>query len=400
MFNRNQLKSSVAVQALAAPADTATESTEDTNLPNIDGDALAEHARALGAKAGKNTDAAIGLVCKAKEDWEGGPFKVLFGLKMDFTDEQLDEFAVPDSDTGNNPDEFKVYKEDAKGKRKLVQSNFYVNFADGTPAGQTLLSRIEWTERAGDKNMIKDDIPDDIRDMSSDERDVHLKFLNGRRGTIRKAYKKAMALYFKNAEVNAYPGVKCEPIWVKGKAPEDVDMDKGELPEVENTPEPIRVWLIPDKDKNGNPRPIAKHETFSISAFLRLNIGKAIEKGGTFQSLIESGATKKAPGGGANSNNGDGFVVKTLEKGVAVIAELHRWMEEITTASDKVEIGKLYKLLNTKDNDELIVAVVELRNALNVAIEETHANAKYLKVQQGQSGLTNEAMAKGQPKAA
>jgi len=391
MFNRNQLKSSVAVQSLSAPpSDEGTESNEETNIPNIDGEALAEHARALGAKAGHASNSAIEFVSKAKEDWQGGPFRVLFGLKMDFSEEQLSEFAVPDSDSGNNPDEFKVYKEDAKGKRKLVNSNFYVNFADGTPAGQTLLSRIEWVTRASDKNMVKDDIPQDILDMSSDERDTHLKFLNGRRLTMRNAYKKAMALHFKTLEVRAYPSVECEPIWVKGKSPEDVDFTKGELPEVENTPEPIRVWLVPDKDKDGNPRPIAKHETFSISAFLRLNTKKALEKGGTFQALVDSGATKKAPGGGAASNNGDGFVIKTIDKGLAVMAELHRWFEEIGEQKDKADIGKLYKLMNSKDNDELIVTVFELRDYLNHMIEDTGAGAKYLKLQQGGSELAKQ----------
>jgi len=357
---------------------------------NIDGDALAEQARALGAKAGEATDTAINLVMKAKEDWQGGPFKVLFGLKIDFEDEVLSSFAVPDTDVGNNPDEFKVHKEDGKGKHKLVASSFYVQFGDATPGGQKVLERIEWTERAGDTNMVKDDIPSDIMDMSPTERETHLNFLKGRRATIRASYKKAMKLYFKGQEVNAYPGVKCEPFWVKGKSPAEVNSDKGELPEVENTTKPIQVWLIPDAG-----RPIGKWEALSIGAFLKLNVKKAMEKGGTFAALIESGATKKKPGIKAKDSDKDKLAIKTVETGVNVLAELHRWFTEIGEAKDKAELGKLYKLGNTKDNDEFVTAVFELNDYLKHLIDETGIGAKYLKLQQGGSELTKKVAASG-----
>lgn len=373
MFQRSSMLATSAVvhQAADAPAETETYT--------LDGEALAEQARALGSKAGEASDKAITFVMQAKEDYQGGSFKVLFGLKVDYTDDELNSFAVPDSDAGNNPDEFKVYKEDGKGKRKLVASSFYVQFADATPAGQTILSRIEWTERAGNKDMVKDDIPADILDMSPAQRETHLNYLKGRRATIRAAYKKAMALHFKSEEVNSYPGVKAEPIWVDGKGPEDVDFANGELPQVENTTKPIAVWLVPAEG-----RPIAKWEAFSIGAFLKLNTKKAIEKGGTFQALIDSGATKKGPG---TATPTEGFVIKTTEKGVAVIAELHRWLEEIGSAKDKAEYAKLLKLMNTKDNDELIVAMVETTATLNKIISDTGAGQKYIKLQTSGSDL-------------
>lgn len=383
MFNRNALKASVAANAAMEVAND-----QGTQLPSIDGEALAEHARSLGALAGKASDDAMSLVMKAKEDWQGGPFKVLFGLKTDYTDEQLDEFAMPDSDTGNNPDEFKVYKEDGKGKRKLVQSSFYVQFGDATPGGQRILERIEFTERAGNANMVKDDIPQDILDMSPTERETHLNFLKGRRATIRAAYKKAMALYFQDKAVNAYPGVTCEPIWVKGKGPDDVDFDKGELPEVENTTKPISVYLTAEPGK-----PVTKWEAFSVGAFLKLNVKKAIEKGSTFASLIESGATKKAPGSGANSKAPDGFTIKTTGTYLDVLAELHRRNEEIGAAKDKTELGELYKKLNEKNNDELVVSWQETLGFMKAVSEELGLAARYVKLQSGGSELVKQAAA-------
>ncbi len=373
-------KASKTAVAHAAQDETAS------SLPNIDGDKLAEIARNLGAEAGDASGEAINLVMKAKEDWQGGPFKVLFGLQADYTEEQLNSFAIPDTEDGNNPDVFKVHKTDAKGKSKLVNTTFYTQFADGTPDGQAILARIEFTERAGNKDMVKDDIPADILEMSPHEREVHLNFLKGRRGTIRQAYKKAMALYFQFQLVNEYDGIMAEPIWVKGKGPNDIK--EGELPEVENTTKPIAVWLIPDEG-----RPVAKWEALSIGAFMKLDTRKAMEKGGTFAALIESGATKKAPGSGSQTNKNEGLVIKTLETGISVLAEFHRWSDEINGAKDKAEIGKLYKLMNAKDNDELIVAVVEVRNFLQQLAKDTAADAKYVRLQQGGSDLVAETAA-------
>lgn len=359
-------------KATAAPeTETGAEAPE---AHNFDGDKLAQRAHDFGAKVGDASEEAIGVVMKAKEDWQGGPFRVLLGLQNDFSEEELNEFAVPDEEEGNNPDIFKVSRQ-VKGKTKLVDSNFYVNFADGTPSGEHILEQIEFVERAGNPNMVKDDIPQEILDLTPHERETKINFLKGRRNTIRQSYKKAMALYFQFKEVNAYPGIQAEPIWVKDK--------EGE--EVENTTKPIAVWLIPDEGK-----PIAKWEALSIGAFMKLRPRRAKENGGTFQNLIESGATKKAPGKGATTEDNKGFHIETVERGIDFIAELHRWMEEISSAKDKVDIGKVYKQMNTKDNDELVVAVVELRNMLQDLAKDTGADAKYVRLQQAGSDLVQE----------
>lgn len=374
MFVRKNAMVSTSAVALAA-------NTEEGNtVPNIDGDALAADAKAMGAKAGDASDSAFTLVVKAKEDWQGGPFKVLFGLQADFTQEQLDTFPIPGNEEGNNPDVFYINKEGAK---KPVKSSFYAQFCDGTPAGQRLLERLEWVKRAGEANMVKTDIPSDIMDMSPEQRDTHQYFLEGRRVTIRGAIKKALELYQQFEAVKGYNTlIVCEPLWVAGKSPDDVDYSKGELPEVENTTKPIRIAQV---DAKGFP---VKYDFLSIGAFLKLNVNKATEKGGTFRSLLDSGATKKAAGSGSTTNDGDGIVIKTTDRGVAIMAELHRWADEIHGAKDQVEYGKLLKMFNTKDNDELIVAAVELRNFLSDILAATHGDAKYTKLQSSGSELT------------
>lgn len=357
----------------------ATETVKPTdggNLPNLDGNALADHAKALGAKVTEEIEGVISLVSKAKEDWQGGPFPVLFALRETFDDDDLDGFAVPDSDTGNNPDDFKISKENAKGKTTLSAYSFYRGFAEGTPAGQNYLARIEFCERMADDKAMKDDVPDDIRSMNPHELENHAKWCGNRLRTMQSAYKSAMALYFKEKEVSAYPGITCEPQWVPGK----------EGKEVQNIPEPIAVWVTPEAGK-----PVMKWKSFTIKAFLRLNVRKALEKGGTFLSLVESGVTPKTAGTGATTNNpADGLVIKTLEKGVSVLAEFHRWSDEIHGAKDQQEYGKLLKLMNAKDNDELIAAWVETVNFMTDVAKATGAFAKYTALQSGGSELVQQ----------
>lgn len=361
---------------VAPQADTETEVTEQPNtLPNIDGASLAEHAGKLGAKVSKDTEATIDVVSKAKEDWQGGPFPVMFRLQADFKSEELDGFAVPNSDTGNNPDEFKVPKENNKGKVSLVATNFYKEFAHKTPAGSAYLARIEWCARMEDKNAMKDDVPDDIRAMNPMELEQHSKWCQTRISSMIAAYKDAMALYFKSAEVQAYPGVSCEPLWVKGK----------EGVEVQSVRDCIQLWITPEEGK-----PIAKWAFFSIKSFLRLNTKKALEKGGTFNHLVESGATpKKKPDGSVDTPVGHS--IETLETGLSYLAELHDWTDRMVGTKDQVDYGKFLKLMNAKGNDELIVAAVELRNFLNDAIKATGGDAKYTAIQSSGSDLTAQA---------
>jgi len=356
---------------------TETEVTEQpSNLPNIDGAALAEHAGKLGAKVSADTEAVIGAVSAAKEDWQGGPFPVLFRLQKDFTPEELDDFAVPNSDTGNNPDEFKIAKENSKGKVSLVATNFYKEFAHKTPAGANYLARIEWCARMEDKNAMKDDVPDDIRDMNPMELEQHAKWCATRINSMIQAYKLAMALYFKSAEVQAYPGITCEPLWVKGK--------EGE--EVQKVRDCIQIFITPEPSK-----PVAKWAFFSIQSFLRLNVKKALEQGGTFQKLVESGATPKKKADGSTGSDAEGIDIETVETGVNVLAEVHAWTDRILSEKTKADYGKLLKLGNTKGNDEYITMVKELKDFFVTLANDIKADTKYAALMQSGSELTKEA---------
>lgn len=362
------------------------------NVPNIDGDALSANAVKLAGTVGAESNAVIAQMADAKEVLDLGRFRLLFAMQNDFEAEQLDGFPVPDTEDGNNPDHFKADKLNSDGTTSKAWTTFYTVFADNTVMGQTILSSIEMLERLGNPQAIKDDIPDDLKALDPHARENKLNYWKGRRGTLRKAYKEAMKLYFQFAAVNAYPAIKAEPMWMAGRGPEDGHADGLEI---ENTTKPIQVWLVPAEGK-----PIAKWEALSVSAFMKLSVKKALEKGGTFAALIESGIIPKvkkpdgtATSGGQTGNNAAAtkLRIETAPTLRDVIIETHRSMTAMLEDKQAVEYGKLLKLMNEKDNDETITAIVELRNYLNDVCANTGADKKYVKLQTSGSELVAKA---------
>lgn len=360
------------------------------NNPNeVDGDELAALAKSFGAKASDAMEQTVERLAQAREDWQGGPIYTLLSLRGNYDEAELNSWPVPGSDTGHNPDRFSITTEkgDKKGKRKTT---FYAQFTRGTPAGMSILERLEFLDRAADKGAIKDGIPADILEMTPAQRDSHRSFLENRLNTMTTAYKKAMELHIKLREVNAYSEtIAADIIWVDGKSPDDVDdpMDAEVVP----TNEPIILYVIPAEGK-----PVDKWEHYSIAAFNKLNPKKAIEEGGGFVKLRDSGATKKAPQQPGAAQTTPDITIKTVDKGVGVLVEFHRWMAEIASAKDGADYGKLIQDLTKKGNDEYTVAAVELKNYLIDLCKNNGLDGKYIKLKQAGSALVAERQAAAQ----
>lgn len=362
------------------------------NVPNIDGDALSANAIKLAGDVGDESNAVIAQMADAKEVLDLGRFRLLFAMQNDFEAEQLDGFPVPDTEEGNNPDHFKADKLNADGTTSKAWTTFYTVFADNTVMGRTILSSIEMLERLGNPQAIKDDIPAELKALDPHARENKLNYWKGRRGTLRKAYKEAMKLYFQFNAVNNFPGIKAEPMWAVGRGPDDEHADGLEI---ENTTKPIQVWLIPAEGK-----PVAKWEALSVSAFMKLNVKKAIEKGGTFAALIESGIVPKvkkpgatATSGGQTGNNAAAtkLRIETAPTLLDTIIETHRAMTAMLEDKQAVEYGKLLKSVNLKDTDETVTAMVELRNYLNDLCRDAGLDKRYVKLQQSGSELVTKA---------
>lgn len=356
--------------------------------PNaVDGDTLAEQAHDLGSKAGVIVNETATRLAKAKEDWQGGPIYTLLALRASYDETELDMFPVPGSETGHNPDRFSIttMKGDKKGTKKTT---FYAQFTRATAAGKALVERLDWLERAADKGMVKDGIPEEILEMSPDQRDSERSFCENRINVMTQAYKKALELHFQLQKVNSYAdNIVAEPIWQEGKSPDDC----GETPwlaEVVPTNEPIMVYVVPEQGK-----PVQHWEHFSIGAFLKLSPSKATERGGGFRKLVESGATKKAPlspGQAAAVAAAQDVTIKTVDRGLGVFVEAHRWLLEIMGSKDAADYGKLVNELTKKGNDEYVTSFVELKNALVDICKNNKLDNKYVALKEKGSDLPSD----------
>lgn len=362
-----------------------------------DGDALSAHAMRLGAKESKYMADTFQLLAKARDDWRGGPIMALLSLRSTYTDEELDEFAVPGSKGGNNPDKFSITVETAKGKSAQRQTTFYKQFALGTGSGKAIVERLNWVLRALNKEATKEGIPEDIVALDRDRLEAQVSFLETRLNTMAIAYRNGMKLHFKLREVNEYSEyITADILWQDKCSPDDVATfnEEGEVIasnlwncKVEPTNEPIVLWeMIPSK--------APRRDSFSISAFLKLNAKKAEEKGGGWKNLVESGIVPKPPGGGVNGAAGTqakpDLTIKTVDTGLGVLTEFHRYMLEILGEKDKANIAKMVQETNKKGNDEYVVSFVELKNVLIDYCRDNGLDSKYLKLKQSGSALLKE----------
>lgn len=364
-----------------APADVA-----------IQGDQLALAER-LAAKETPLMAKTQSVIAKGREDWQGGPIMTLFSLQQSYSDEDLDfnldMFPIPGSEApNNNPDKFKMeYMEG--DTRKTKNTTFYAEFARRTPSGRNYLQRIQWCEQAADKNMVKDGIPEDIMNMSPEQRRVHVTFCEGRLKTAASSYRNALRLHFQIKAVEEYGDgntVQVNPLWVEGHGPDEVEPEHVML---EPGNEPLHVSY----EVEGKP---IQWEHYSITAFLKLKPKTAEENGGGWIKLRDSGATKKPPKvpGTVEKPSGDELTIKTPDRFLGFIVEEHRWLDEILSEKDRATYGQLAHMLTQKDTDEVKVAVVELKNWLIDMCRDLKLDAAYTKIKSAGSDLVSDTAVK------
>lgn len=339
-----------------------------TAVPKFDGNAMADLAKSMASKVSEETEEVIENIMKAKEDISSGTMVLMVRLQADYGD-KLDEMPRPDSDTGNTRDVFDIEVTEA-GKTTTKEVTFWNIFADNTPVGRKIIAELAEVKRAADSNANQSNIRDTVANMNPQQLNARENFLTGRKATNRNAWKKAASLYFQFCDVKALAHADACPLW-----------ENEEGGAVQSTTKPIMVFQPAAEGK-----PVTKWKFYGIGGFLKLKPRVAAERGGTYDALIATG--KK----GADDESGDnGHTIKTIETGVKTLVEIHRWMDEIETAKDKAEIGKLMKVVNHKDADELAVALVELSNYLNDLRKECGLDARYVKLQQAGSELVGKA---------
>lgn len=366
-FNFNA-KTSVSVAALEANTDKGTEQATET-VVNTDSEGETQKARAIAfaSQESEEMSAAIEQVANAKEDWQGGPIKVLFALRETYG-EEIDQFPKPDLETGNNPDKFKVSMTNDAGVTAMRATSFYQLFADATKEGKAIVDELAFIKRLSNVNDKKDGIPSELIDLyldDEDKRTARTHYLNGRRSTIKASYKKAMALYFQMDAVASLPFCQADFVWVV--------KDGEETGEVEGTTKPIVVRELLKNGERGN-----KREFFSIGSFLKLDAKAASEKGGTLKELMKTVARDTNPKAATFPT------IKTADSFTKGFVELFRAMDEFQSDPDQKELGKFMKILNVKKDsgaDQLKASIIEMRNYLDDICDELKLGQWYADLQ-------------------
>ncbi len=143
-------------------------------------------AQETAAKCGYLTGT-INTIAKAKQDYEGGPFAVMFKVMGQMEEEEVDALPIPNTDSGNNPALYKIRTINAKGKPTVKEHNFYKVMSDRLPCNVAKQQRIDMLELSM-KDPVQfnvSSVPQDIKDMDQDRRNAEISRLNGELSTSR-----------------------------------------------------------------------------------------------------------------------------------------------------------------------------------------------------------------------
>src|SRR5258708_1580193 len=80
----------------------------------------------------------VEAIAKAREDYEGGPFVVMYKVMAEMSQEKIDALPDPDVDSGNNPGQFKTRTVNSKGKPVVKTWNYYYVLTTGLPLELTV----------------------------------------------------------------------------------------------------------------------------------------------------------------------------------------------------------------------------------------------------------------------
>lgn len=347
-------KTSVSVAALEANTDQGVDNEQVINTES-EGETQKARAIAFASQESDEMSVAITTAANAKEDWQGGPIKVLFALNETYGD-SLAEFPKPDMETGNNPDKFQVAVTNDQGVTAMRKTSFYLIFSDATKEGKAIVDELAMLKRIANVIDKCDNIPEELMERYREDNEKRIsreKYLTTRRATIRQSYKKAMSLYFQMDAVASLENVGCNFIYA--------DADAGI---VEKTSEPIIVWELP---KEG--QPITKSKRFSIGSFLKLDAKEASEKGGTLKELLKTVSRD------TNTKAAEFPTIKTAETYTKGFVELFRAMDEFQSDVDQKEMAKFMKIIHA--SPELKVAICEYGNYLDDIRDELKLNPWY-----------------------
>lgn len=246
---------------------------------------------------------------------------VALALGEAYTEEQLSEFPVPGSETGNNPDKYTVPGKNAKGVVTNKKRSFYRDFAEFTPEGAELKARLQ---------AIRDDasLGDRQKESKAASFETRLDYLAG-------VYGSAVAFITQMRVINEMFDGKVEAYIMPSDEPE---AKEGEY---SNSTKPM---MIADLENKGNGK------VMSVGAFLALKPKAAEGKG--FKELIATSSRK-----GKGDHTATDTKIPNADKAADVMLALVNFFD------DKDAYAKLAKAVAKEGGEVLIEAIGDLHMA-------------------------------------
>lgn len=322
-------------------------------MSTITFNAETQRAKALSyaAKTGTAIDLIAVTTSDAKEVFKGGPIALMFAIKQNMSEEDIDGLPLPGSRWNqpvgignNNPDIFK-WSDPSKPDAKEKEVSFYVVWSDNTPEGKRVVTELEWCSRIGQPNMNVDDIPQSWRDKYDNAQKIGQRklYLDGRRGTVRKQYKDAIRLIWQVDMVNELDG--CEAVMVH------TEDGKGYEKEI----------LVREKRADG--LPARKWKYYNVDAFLKLQPAKAAEQGGSYAALEATAkrAPQTPPAGKVPALNS----VQTPETMATVAAPFASYLDKAFSDKKGQDYAALLRHLTGDSGVTTVHTLDHIRNRLN-----------------------------------
>jgi len=340
------------------------------NAAAISFDGASQDARAamLATSIGTSLDADLGVVVKAKQDWEGGTFKVMFAMLTELAKKEVDIDGLPEfkgerAENGNNPRFYKTRVKGDDGKDKVKEHDFYKVVAENLPglvAKKARIDKLGLSMKDPAKYNLSE-VPKDILDMPKHLRQTEISRLQGEVSTAKNAVVKSFELWSQIKAFDKLAGVSMDIVYAVDKDGTLMDGKDGRPgPVVENTRTPIMLQTKLEARK------LIDYKLVGIGAFLKYPVDAIAEQGGSWQALEASVA--KGTNNGNDNAESKPRNVNTVETALTVQNDFAEYLKRIQDDTNKAGWEAFGKALHGPGSDDAFLNSYLIHQALTLLV--------------------------------